>query len=89
MQNVKIYIINTLLFIILFFLYYFTGFLLGYASNAKYVTASWILFAAFLTAHLIINILFITRPKYHDKKAVILSSIYITILYGIITVFFW
>ena len=88
MRESKVYIINIFLFIILFVVYYITGFLLGYGSNDSYEASSWWLYIGFVVMHLVINVLFISKPKVTAVKHIVVSSVLILALYGIVAYIF-
>ena len=76
--------LNIALFVVLFILYYITGFSLGYGSNDKYETNSLWLYLGFILFHFFINFLFIIKPKMTLARHIIISSIMILLLYGIL-----
>jgi hypothetical protein len=86
MKYISLYLINTGLFVVLFIVYYFSAFLLGYASNNSHELASWVLFAGFVLFHIIVNINYV----YHKFKLgqIITSCIYVFVLYGCIAYYF-
>ena len=88
MRESKVYIINILLFIVLFVVYYITGFLLGYGSNDSYEANSWWLYTGFIFMHLVINVLFIAKPKVTAVNHIAISSVLILALYGIVAYIF-
>lgn len=88
MRALNIYLLNVCLFIVLFAVYYIIGFLLGYGSNDNYVANSWLLYLGVVIIHLVINLLFISKPKSIAVNHFILSSILILSLYGIVAYIF-
>lgn len=88
MREFKVYIINIFLFIVLFVIYYITGFLLGYGSNDSYESNSWWLYTGFTAIHLIINVLFIAKHKVTEVNHMAVSSVLILALYGILAYIF-
>ena len=88
MKALKIYLLNVCLFIVLFAVYYTTAFLLGYGSNDNYVVNSWLLYLGVVIIHLVINFLFISKPKSIIINHFILSSLLILSLYGVVAYIF-
>ena len=70
----------------LFIVYYISGFLLGYASNGNHVLASWLLFAAFVLFHIILNV--IINYKKFKSAQILMSCVYVLMLYGCIVYYF-
>lgn len=77
-------VVNVGIFIILFFLFVFVGFSMGLASNNNHIQATWLLYGTFVSAHFIINLLVVTKPKKQPLAIIIYSCFLICILHGAI-----
>jgi cytosine/uracil/thiamine/allantoin permease len=80
----KTLILNGLLFFVLFYTFLITAFLLGFADAAGHESDTWAYYCCFVIFHLVINLLFITNPKKHNRYIVLSSVACILISYGIV-----
>jgi len=79
----RVFILNVIIFALLFFICITTCFLLGWADSGDHSTATWLLYGGFVLFHLIINLLFI-NPIKKSQLYTFISTALIIILNGIV-----
>lgn len=85
---IRIFIYNTLLFLVIMMLYTITVFLLGYGSNDSYQIHAWIVFFIYAFAHLILNYWIVKKYKGESLRVWLKSYLYIITLYMIVVLIY-
>jgi hypothetical protein len=82
---IKIIAIDILLVLSTMILYQFTSFLLGYSSNENHNQEAKFLLGAFILSNLIVNF-FVNRNLYLGRIILIVSSIFILVVYTVLLI---